>query len=656
MNTITLKKITLKNFKGIRDFSIQPNDSISNIFGANGTGKSSLFDAFTWLLFGKDSADKKDFQVKTLDENNVVIPKLDHEVSAEIDFNGKVISLRRLLTEKWIKTRGSETSVFSGNQTTYFWNDVEMGAKEFQLKVSEILDENIFKLITSPFAFNKLHWTEKRKVLTEIAGDISDEEIAKGNEKFEALISASVSDSISIDERKKQIQGALKRLNSELVDIPSRIDEVRRNAPEKINEEDVADKISDINLEIQSIDKKLQDSVSANAEVNENIKANQNKIYELKSELAAIEFSEKEKAKSEVRKGGASSTDLTDTISELNIELKSFQTKNLSAVNEQGIKLNLLDNLQKEKEKLTTQWHAANALEFTQTDSVCNCCGQAIEADLDALKERFIESKKSNLQNISLEGKSVANKILEVTTFISELKNSIQSYDENIATLSAELKELNSKPVEKVSSVDDLYNKNILSSVAYSKLKIDIATLESLKFDVPAENTELQNQRKLLFDEIIALKESIASNKLIELSSKRIEELQSEETKLSQDVAKQERGLFIIENFVKAKMAAVESKVNSKFSLVKLKMFEIQVNGAEAETCEILIGGVPYSDANTASQINAGVDIINTLSEYYQTSATIFLDNKESVSSVIPTKSQVINLIVSPEHKTLTLK
>jgi DNA repair exonuclease SbcCD ATPase subunit len=105
---IRLKKLTLTNFKGIRSFSVIFND-ITNIFGANTSGKTTLKDAFLWLFFGKDSSDRKDFEIKTLDEHNNPYHNLDHEVEAVIDLDGEEIIIRRSMREKWTKKRGSST-------------------------------------------------------------------------------------------------------------------------------------------------------------------------------------------------------------------------------------------------------------------------------------------------------------------------------------------------------------------------------------------------------------------------------------------------------------------------------------------------------------------------------------------------------------------
>lgn len=112
---------------------------------------------------------------------------------------------------------------------------------------------------------------------------------------------------------------------------------------------------------------------------------------------------------------------------------------------------------------------------------------------------------------------------------------------------------------------------------------------------------------------------------------------------------------MLLDEFIKAKIRVLESKINSLFSSVTFKLFDIQINGGINEVCEPLVNGVPFSDANNAAKINAGLDIINTLSKYYETLCFVILDNRESVTEIIDTKMQVINLFVDGDAKELTL-
>lgn len=188
MKTIIIKSLALINFKGIKSLNIDFGKE-TNIHGANGTGKTSIFDAFIWLFFGKDSTDRTNFEIKTLDSQNNVIPQIDHEVSAVIEVDGEEVTVKRTFREKWVKKRGALESEFGGNETLYFWNDVPMTLRDYTNKISSIVEESVFKLITSPTAFNSLKWQDQRQVLIDISGRVTDEDVAQGNPDFQNLLS-----------------------------------------------------------------------------------------------------------------------------------------------------------------------------------------------------------------------------------------------------------------------------------------------------------------------------------------------------------------------------------------------------------------------------------------------------------------------------------
>src|SRR5699024_2036177 len=99
------------------------------------------------------------------------------------------------------------------------------------------------------------------------------------------------------------------------------------------------------------------------------------------------------------------------------------------------------------------------------------------------------------------------------------------------------------------------------------------------------------------------------------------------------------------ETYIRTKINLLESKINNRFKYAKFKLFEEQINAGIKETCEVLYKGVPYSRGlNNASRINVGLDVINTLTEHYGISVPIFVDNGESVTDLIETKSQLIKL------------
>ena len=114
--------------------------------------------------------------------------------------------------------------------------------------------------------------------------------------------------------------------------------------------------------------------------------------------------------------------------------------------------------------------------------------------------------------------------------------------------------------------------------------------------------------------------------------------------------------MYLTEEFIRTKVRLLEEKINSKFKLARFKLFEVQVNGALAETAETMYNGVPYSNLNNGARLNIGLDIINTLAEHYGFEAPIFVDNAEAVTQLIPTTGQQIRLIVSAQDKKLRIE
>ncbi len=665
-NSIAIKQINLVNFKGLRNQTINFNH-VTNIFGDNGIGKTTIFDAFTWLLFGKDSTDRKDFEIKTLDKNNKVIPQIEHEVLAVIDVNGEEIIIRRILKENWVKKRGSLEAEFSGNVTEYFWNEVPKQQKEFQEKIAAILDESVFKMITNPLAFNSLKWQDKRSALIEIVGNVSDEVIA-GNDKMFIELMAKLTNK-SIDEYKKQLAAKRKLLNDTIKSIPTRVDEVSRNTPAALDFEQLKTDKAVLVKSADEIQAQIDDKTKAFDEILKRRNAVANEVYELKSKLQNIEFETKQTVGRSVQTGTSEVDNLTKELATKKGELQSYE----SGLKSLELKLKSLDDLvvyfTKEIAAKRTEWETENAkqLNFDNEHFACPTCKRDFEAsDVETKKTElqlnFIKKKNENLAKINSEGKLFTEQRLATENEISGLKIRIKNGNESVNSTSLEVINIE----EKIShSAKTSENKEAVNVDALIQGSLDKNTeYQNIKIELSKKEAELQKQETINIDdlktakssveaEIAEINKSLAIEDQIKVSKKRVEELQAQESTLAQEISDLEKEQYTIENFIKKKIDTLESLINEKFSFVKFKLFETQINGAEVECCHTLIDGVPFSDANTASKINAGLDIINTLCEFYKITAPIFIDNRESVINIIECKSQIVNLIVSKPDKTL---
>lgn len=665
MKRIQLVNIQLVNFKGVKNLSV---DCVHNtdIFGKNESGKTTVADAWTWNLFGKDSQDRKDFEIQPLDENNQVIEKLDSEVIATMVVDGETIILRKVFSQKWQKKKGSIKPEFTGNMTEHYWNGVPLAtAREYQEKVNAICTENVFKLLTNPNAFMALKWQDRREALLQIADKRSDESLAIGNRDFEKLF-GKITNNKTLEEYSKEIQASIAKAKKDLKDIPTRIDEVVRGKAEPLDWNQITLLLETKTEELEGIDTAIQNkSGMYDTEIAKNNEV-KGKINLLKNWLEMNESMTRKKAK--------------DQVADQNKNLIAVQAKidgNLSdiATAENGLvtlksKVKLLgDEIAETNAKIEAkraEWYAENAKTLTFDNECFDCptCKRAFEAkDIEAKKATlqmdFITSKKIELDKITKTAMDlktiVTNQQKEIDALNTRIDNGnkhITSLKEANVDLEKQLKELQDNTVVLVEN--EIY-KTLIDTDATRKAKqAEIAQLEATLVEIPViDYSEYSEKKRVLTAEIAELNRKLHTREAIKLADDRVKKLQAEEQILSQQILDVERTQFIIDNFNRVKMEALENSINSKLQFVKFKMFEKQINGGEVPCCEAFLNGVPYSNVNTAGRINMGLDIINMLCNYYQVQAPIIIDNRESVTDIIQCESQIINLVVSPSDETL---
>jgi exonuclease SbcC len=658
---IELKRLVLTNFKGIRSFIAIINPDVTNIMGDNATGKTTLMDAFLWLFFGKDSTDRKDFEIKTLDENNQPYHRLDHEVTAVILVDHEEITIRRTFREKWVKKRGSNESEFAGHSTEFFWNDVPLKESEYQAKVAEIINENIFKLITNTSYFNSLNWKDRRNALLKIAGEISNVDVLNsinaGNDiSFKPLVAA-LQAKKSVDDFKKEIGAKKKKIKDELEQIPSRIDEANRSLPEELNYASIEADIDVLTAHVVTIDKQLMDKTEAEKERQNGIISKMTEVNKMKSRLQQIEFEEKNKAQDKKRNRERL---ILDKKNELRNKLDEKQRKLVDYSTEEKRK----SGLELIKDDLGKKWDQVNAeqLVFNDNQFECPSChrpleGDDIEAKKNELTANFNSDKARRLKDVTDRGVKTKQDIDVIIAKLSNIKDEGTALAAQIEILHIDIATLEQNNISLCANEEEEVKNAITANTEYAGLQ-EMIKLREEEIQTPAQavdNSSLIADKKETALQLDNLKKQFANKDQRVRILKRIDELNEQEKNMSQELADLEGIEFSIEQFTKAKMDTLESRINGLFKKVRFKMFEEQINGGQVEACTTLIDGVPYPDANTASKIQAGLDIINAFSEYYNVFAPVWIDNRESVIRLPETRSQLINLFVSPVHKKLTV-
>ena len=657
---IILAKLKFTNFKNFREKTIRFNQEVTNIFGQNNAGKTTLFDGFLWLLFGKDSTDRKDFEIKTLDENYEAFHRLEHEVEGTFYIDGVETVLRRALREKWTKKKGATKDEFTGHETTYFWNDVPLKLEDYQAKVSGLMNEQLFKLLTNTNYYNGLKWQERRNILLAIAGSIDDvvilDKIATVDNKAAiALLTNALNQKKSIKEFELEIGAKKKKIRDEKELLPSRIQEAHLALPEAENYDLILSNINVVKNDIDTVETFLNTKSEA-------AKAYQNQITEyikqrgvISSNMLSIEHKEKDNVQQKkltreqfIGEKRRLVTTKTDEVARLRLSYNNETARSNKLVAEKAALA--------EKHELVN----AESLNFKEGEFACPACKRALEeSDIDAKKTELInnfnKSKSERLNEIVTIGVCLANEIEAIRVSLGNITAKGNTLNAEITVLNNEIAELQTEHERLCNTEAEQAIEALANNTAFQQFKNEYARLSEL-IDTPyaeEDNSSMRQRKQDLQTQLNDLNKQYGTKEQRERQLQRIKTLQDQESTMAQQLADLEATEFTIQAFTKVKMDILESRINSRFSIAKFKMFDRQINGGEVEDCITLINGVPYPDANTAAKIQCGLDIINTLSAHYNIYAPVWVDNRESVTDLPETSSQIINLIVSPLDKKL---
>lgn len=631
-----LTKLELLNFKGLKSFAINLNGDVV-IRGDNATGKTTVFDSVCWLLFGKDSLDRADFEIKTLDGGNP-IHKVNHEVTGTFTLDeGGTVELKRVYREKYSSPRGGDITL-TGHTTDYFVDGVPKKEKEYKEVVNTLIDESIFKLITNPLYFNETYsWQNRRKLLLEMCGDIDDAAVINSRDDLRRL--AELLEGRTVDDHRKVVAAKKTAINKELDMIPIRIDEAVRNKPETASDKE-----------------KL--------------------IRDIETLSAGIDEVEKQKA---IIKNGFSSTEKESKIRDINRQLDAQKSKVLSDYHKQKqhlrgeyeaslTKLKMVevdrdrcadrrDELNKEIEReskriatLQSEFDAFNAQQFNKES--CPTCGQALPADKQAALEAEFNTNKSKKIE---EWKGLIESAVKLKGNYGEQQEIMAS---KIDSLTTEASQYNDAYNVKFKEYEAYSEPNLEDDPVYADLKAQLFLLEI--DDEPGADTEdlakLDEELSSMKSKKANLETELNKFNLIDDINHRILELESQQQKLVAEKNALDEASFLMDEFIKAKVNMLEENINSKFKLARFKMFNVMLNGNIEECCETTYKGVPYRSMNNAARINVGLDIINALTSYYKVNAPVFIDNAEAVTDFIPVNSQTIKLIVDESEPQLVVK
>lgn len=659
---IKLEKLVLQNFKGCKERTIDFADK-TEIFGANATGKTTILDAFMWLLFNKDSAGSEKFQIRPLDADGKQVDNVEIMVEGTLDVDGKEIVLKKVQKQIWRKKRGTDVIELQGNENLFEINGYPKSERDYKEYISGLVNEELFKLITNPQTFVSLPWKKQREVLMRLVDDISDIEIARSDEQFSALIPEL--EQASTDDIQKKYTKALNTWKKKQVEIPARIDEVSK----QLVDIDVAELELQRNYLREQIAETEHQQEDSEAAIKEYDKYS-NEILRLKGEMRAISdkanHSLEEERKAAQNRKDEAQRGFEDSRQKIRMcDLDITRCKDAIA------------RFEKEKKRLQDEWRAEKAKGFPEyeelpaldeSDLVCPTCGQVLPDELkqekilkyEENKEKHRISYESGLQVFKdCKKKRLAEIVESGNTAVVAIKDK----REELGRLEADLEQAKADSIkfnkESAEAMEEFNRLPVYADLSgnqeYESLQLQVSKMEeSLRNMSTGADYRSQLRIKLtgLREELSVVEKKIASadNTAVE---ERIAELQEEQREVGQKVADQEKMIFLLESFIRTKMDCISESINAKFKTVSWKLFADQINGGMKETCECMVNGVPYSSLNNGHKIIAGLDIVSSLSALYGVNGPVFIDNAEALNdfNIPEMDSQMVLLKVSDDKE-----
>lgn len=655
MRQITLTSLTLRNFKGLRDFVLEADGRSVSAYGDNATGKTTLFDGFVWTLFGKDSQNRTDFEIKGLDEAGKVDEHgLQHEVEAILMVDRRRRSFKKVFAEKWTRKRGQAAAEFGGHTTDYYVDGVPVKQGQYKAEVDGLISEDIFKLLTSPSYFNEILKPDaRRKVLMEVCGEMTDAEIIAGNKQLAPL--ANILGDRSLEDHRKVIAARRTEINKELDKIPVRIDEARRSMPDvsDLDAELLQEDIETMRGRVDTKTAELQ-RIQSGGELS----AKEIRLREINAELAEI----KQVIQADSLQAVA---DQRGWVMQLKGESSELQSRLNAGQREAERYKGQINRIDSQVKRLRAEWTSLDSLQYPvhehEHDANCPTCGQALPDDQvqsaqDKALEAFNLDKSKRLEAISADGKLAAAEKNDLENALKALEGELTNLQDEIASKAAEVMAAEATLQSLQTNIADPADNTKYQSIQRDGDQVR-AEIEQLRFSAADAMGKVQAEIRILRGQVDDLEADKAKLTTVAATEKRIAELAEEERKLSSEFEKLEHELFLTEEFTRTKVSMLESKINSKFKHARFRLFEEQINGGLKDVCKTLFNGVPYEGGlNNAARINVGLDIINTLGQHYGFSAPIFVDNAEAVTQLIDTDAQVIRLVVSEGDKKLRLE
>lgn len=608
--TMKLFEMRVTNFMNTHDGTFKFFDK-TMVSARNGVGKSTLINAYMWLMFDTDAELHSNPSVRRIIDGESV-NDIDVSVEGVFDIDGKIVTARKVQKRKFKK----DDSGYS-DDNTYFINDVPKTLKSFN-EYFEV-DMKALQICSNVNAFLLKKDKDIREYLFGKVKNITDLDIARSKDTLSEL--TGLLEKYTKEEIEAMNKASMKKIKDEIPIIDGQIKEKERDVTEN----------SDIDLvELELLKNSIKEQIAENEKAQNDISLQLSEYDNMSAKIMELKFEQGELQRRANEENIQERKNIEDKISGKKFLLSRAETsvrdaeRNIICV-ENDIKKNT-----KLLESVRAEYKNAQTLEFDENSLICSYCGQEYPSDKkEQIKAEFEDKKANDLQVITGKGNNInillkeqKLKLEELEKELSEHVQSVNMLNESISSLQVELNKL-------PQSID------ISGTEEYKAIQSEISELQAkLSGQVNLDDIKksLKEEFTWLNSELIEVEKRIAKADISERQA-RLEELRQQRVSFEQKKSDCQQILDLLTELDKEKNAILVDNINSMFGLVKWKLFDYAKNGGYKNVCIPMIDdrSILTIASNKGNRILGRVDIVNSIQKIEGLNVPIFLDDVESL-------------------------
>jgi hypothetical protein len=616
---IKLNFIEIENFKGIKHFRLDLGGENALLAGKNGTGKTTVVDAWFWLMTDADSDQQTRFNALELNKEGIVIDHQDAMVSAEFFVGSTSRRIKKCYRQKWMKKRGHAIAELAGHTTEYYFDDVPVGRKKFNEKLNALVNLELFRILSDPLHFcSKIKPEIRRETLIDLIGIVDNHKILSSDPELHIL--TEMMHDRTPDEVKELLKSDRKKADDQLIRLPERIDELKKMMPnvEGENEVELKKSLKDIEFTIES---------------------EKNEIAAIQSGLS-LETDNRRLSQLKIERDDLIDTHKREFKYLIDDENKAYGNLKVDKENLENFLKKLEGELKENLEKDAKLFESYKKIRstFFKTQDICFACKQPLPADqIESQKKEFKLRKAETEKDIAQQGKELREERTKMLDDKEDYQKKLEKIKFVIENKLSHIRVLHLQSEDKIKDINAQFASQI--EELESKIKSQTADIAPGIEVIEESLFELNKQKAQIESKLL---DFVQTDKI----NRRIKERKNDLKNAAEAFEEAERKLYLLELFSRKKSEFIENNVNQFFEITQWKLFETQINGGIREICEPLFDGVPFdSDLNTGAKINIGLDVIRTLQRHYDIKLPVFIDNAESITNwMIDLDCQMIKL------------